>query len=478
MNFKLVFNITGKVMLLEAAFLLFPLGVALFYGESPLPFLLTLCALLPIGLCFANLPYKKHFFAREGFFAVGLIWILLGLFGALPFYFSGYFHSYVDCVFESFSGFTTTGSTILTDVELLPRGILFWRALTHWMGGMGVLVLTTALMPSVGLRSHFLAQAETTGPVASKLVPKQSQSSKILYLIYCALSVMELIALRLAGMPWYDSFIHTFSTAGTGGFSIYNNSVGAYDSALIEMIIVVFILLFSINFAVHFLLLCRRFSSALKSDELRFFLSTVALATVAVSINIYPIYHSVLKSVRYSLFQVVSIISTTGFSTADYVAWPVFSQVVMVLLMLCGACAGSTGGGMKCSRVLLCLRCLKREIRKIIHPRSVSVVKLDGKVVEEDSLHSTLVFICCSFLILLGATLVISMDNFSFTTSLSAALTCLNNVGPGLDLVGPTGNFSIFSDLSKLVLSSCMVIGRLEIFPILVLLSGSAWRRN
>ena len=477
MNFKLVFNLTGKVLLLEGAAMALPLVVAVLYGESPLPFAWSIGIALAAGFLLSRLPYKKHFFAREGFFAVGLIWVLMGLFGSLPFYFCGQFNSFVDCLFECYSGFTTTGATILTNIEALPKGILFWRAFTHWLGGMGVLVLTTALLPSMGLRSHFLIQAESPGPVFSKLMPKQSQTSKILYTIYCVMTVMEIILLKLAGMPLYDSFIHAFSSAGTGGFSNRNLSVGAYGSPVIEMIIAVFVLLFSLNFATYFLLLCGRVKDVLNSDELRFFLGAVAVSTLAVSVDIYPLFRSAWPSFRYAFFQVASIISTTGFSTADYMTWPVFSQIIMVLLLLCGACAGSTGGGMKCSRILLLVRCLRREIRQIIHPRSVSVVKLDGKVVEENTLRSVMLFTGCYFLISLLATLVVSIDNFSFSTCFTAALTCMSNVGPGLDVVGPAGNFAAFSAMSKIVLSACMVIGRLEIFPILVLFSRGAWRR-
>ena len=355
---------------------------------------------------------------------------------------------------------------------------MFWRAFTHWLGGMGVLVLTTALLPSMGLRSHFLIQAESPGPVFSKLMPKQSQTSKILYTIYCVMTLVEVLLLKLVGLPLYDSFIHAFSSAGTGGFSNRNLSVGAYGNPAAEMIIAVFVLLFSVNFAMYFLLLCGRARAVLKSDELRFFLTVTVLATLAVSANIYPIYRSAWGSFRYAFFQVASIISTTGFATADYMTWPVFSQVIIILLLLCGACAGSTGGGLKCSRILLSFRCLFREIRQVIHPKSVSVVKLDGKVVEEPTLNSITIFICCYFIISLLATLIVSLDNFSFSTSLSAALTCMSNVGPGLDMVGPAGKFSAFSALSKVVLSACMVIGRLEIFPILVLFSRGAWRRT
>ena len=478
MNFKLVFNITGRVLMLLGASMLPSLAVALYYGEPGGPFLKSILILLALGFALSRLPYEKKMFAREGFFTVGLIWLLMGLFGALPFYFSGCFDSVVDCLFECYSGFTTTGATILTDIESLPRGILFWRAFTHFLGGMGVLVLTTALLPFMGLRSHFLIQAESPGPVFSKLLPRQSQSSKILYAIYVALTAVETLLLRVVGLPWYDSVIHALSSAGTGGFSNRNASLGAYGNPAAEMIVAIFILLFSVNFAMYFLLLCGRAKDVLKSDELRFFLLVVAGATVLVTVNTFPIYRSVWQSFRYSFFQVTSIISTTGMATADYMTWPVFSQVIMMLLLLCGACAGSTGGGIKCARVLLSLKSIVREIRQIIHPRSVSVIKLDGKVVPENTLNSITIFTVSYFLISFLATLVVSLDNFSFATGFTAALTCMSNVGPGLDVIGPAGNFAPFSDLSKLVLSACMVIGRLEIFPILVLFSRRAWRRT
>lgn len=478
MNLKLVSRLVGRVLLVEAFFMLLPLAVALLYQEDPAPFLLTILLMAILGLALSAVPATRHFYAREGFFAVGLIWLVTGVMGALPFYFSGTFPSFVDCLFESVSGFTTTGATILTDIEAQPRGILFWRAFTHWMGGMGVLVLLTALLPSLGIRSHYLTQAETPGPVFSKLVPKQSQTSKILYTIYFAMTSLEVVLLKLAGMPLYDAFIHAFSTAGTGGFSNRNASVGAYGSPVIEMIIAVFALLFSVNFSVYFLVLHRRLKEALKSDELRFFLGVVAAATVVITLDLLPMYQNALESLRYAFFQVASIISTTGFATADYVLWPQLSQLVLVLLMFCGACAGSTGGGVKCSRVLMLLRAIRREIHQIAHPRSVEVVKLDGKVAEESTVHSVLVFVGCYGLILLGAALVVSLDNMPFDVSFSAALTCLSNVGPGLSAIGPTGNFSGFSDLSKLVLSLCMIVGRLEIFPILVMFSARTWRRD
>ena len=477
MNLKLVSRLVGRVLLVEAFFMLLPLAVALLYQEDPAPFLLTILLMAILGLALSAVPATRHFYAREGFFAVGLIWLVTGVMGALPFYFSGTFPSFVDCLFESVSGFTTTGATILTDIEAQPRGILFWRAFTHWMGGMGVLVLLTALLPSLGIRSHYLTQAETPGPVFSKLVPKQSQTSKILYGIYCAMTLAEVALLKLAGMPLYDSFIHAFSTAGTGGFSNRNASVGAYGDPVLEMIIAVFALLFSINFAMYFLLLCRRFREVLQSDELRFFLVVVGLSTAVIAFNIRHLYQGPLQCLRYAFFQVSSIISTTGFATADFCLWPQFSQIIFILLMLCGACAGSTGGGIKCSRILLAGRAIRREVHRIIHPRSVEIVKLDGKPVDESTLASVLLFISCYAMITLGASLVVALNDFPFTETLTSVITCISNTGPGLGAVGPAGNFSAFSALSKLVLSLCMIIGRLEIFPILVMFSRSTWRR-
>ena len=477
MNFKLVFKVSGRVLIVLALTMLLPLLVTLIYHESPIPFLVSIAITIAVGFFLSLFSASEHFYAREGFFTVGLIWIMIGIFGALPFYFSGYFPSWVDCMFESFSGFTTTGATILADIEALPKGILFWRSFTHWLGGVGVLALSSALLPALGAHGQYLTQAETPGPVYSKIVPKQAHATKITYTIYCSLTILEILALLIAKMPLYDAFIHTFSTAGTGGFSSKNLSVGSYASPAIDMIIAIFIIMFSVNFAIYFLLVTRRLKDVLKSDELRFFLTVVFLATFVVSINIHPIYQSVGESFRYGFFQVVSIISTTGFSTADFIQWPQFSQMVLVLLMICGACAGSTGGGMKCSRILLLLRCIRREIHHIIHPRAVSVVKLDGKVVDEDDLRSVLIFSSAYFLITLLAALVLSLDNFSFPTSFTAALTCMSNTGPGLDLVGPCGNFLGFSALSKIVMSLCMVIGRLEILPILVLFSRNAWKK-
>lgn len=478
MNFRLVFKVTGKALMVEAVSMLIPLLVSLIYQEDPTPFLFTIPLVIIIGFLLSLLPSNDHFFPREGFFSVALIWLLMGAFGALPFFFSGYFPTYIDCFFEAVSGFTTTGASILTAVEPLPRGILFWRSFIHWLGGMGVLILTIALLPSLGSRTLHLMKAESPGPVVSKLVPKSSQSSKILYGIYCALTAIEVIILRIAGMPWYDSIVHSFATAGTGGFSTRNLSIAAYGSPAIEIIITIFMLLFSVNFSLYFLLLCGKVKQVLKSDELRFFLIVVFASIVLISINIWNLYPTGGESIRHAAFQVGSIISTTGFASTDFNLWPEFSRILLVLLMFIGACAGSTGGAIKCSRVLLLGRCIKREIRQVIHPRAVNVVKLDGRVVDESGLRSVHIFFSAYILITLGATLLVSVDNYSFGTTFTAVVSCIGNIGPGLELVGPMGNYSLFSGFSKLVLSLCMIIGRLEVLPILVLFSGNAWKRS
>ncbi len=482
MNFKLVLKVTGKTLLVEAAAMILPMLVGLIYGESPRPFLLAILITVIAGGLLSLLKSDTKLFAREGFFTVGLIWVLFGVFGALPFYFCGYFESYVDCLFECISGFTTTGATILTAVEELPKGILFWRSFTHWLGGMGVLVLTIALLPSLGSRSAFLMQAESPGPIKSKLVPKTAQSSKILYGIYLALTVIMIICLLIAGQPLFDAVVNSFATAGTGGFSVRNTSIAAYGSPAVEIIITVFMLIFSVNFSIYFLLLCGKWKQVLKSDELRFFVCIVFASGIIIALNIFSNACADVENfgdaLRHAFFQVSSIISTSGFASTDFNLWPELSRSILIMLMFVGACAGSTGGGIKCSRILLMLKSIHREIRQAIHPRSVRVVKLDNQVVEERDLQKSHAFLAAYMLILSIGILIISLDNFSFTTSATAVITCLSNVGPGLDVVGPMGNFSIFSNFSKLILSLLMIIGRLEIFPILILFSRNAWKRS
>lgn len=480
MNYKLVLRITGFALLLEAACLLLPALVSILYRENPMPFLWSILILVVVGSALSFLLKKNSnaLQSRDGFLTVGLIWTLFGVFGALPYWFSGLFGNYVNCFFESISGFTTTGASILTAVEGLPYGILFWRSFTNWLGGMGVLVLTAALLPSLGISSNFLIRAESPGPVKSKLVPRASQSSKILYSIYLALTVIEIPILRVCGLPWYDSVVASFSTAGTGGFSIMNASIGGYNNPAAEIVITIFLLLFSINFAMYFLLLTRRFRQILKSDELRFFLIVVAVSIVAITINIAPTFASLGDAIRASAFQVASIISTAGFSTVDFNLWPEFSRMLLVILMVIGACAGSTAGGMKCSRVLVLLRSAHREVKTIIHPRSVSVVRLDGEPLSEQTVRTTQSYFIIYIFLIFAASLIVGTDNFSFGTTFTAVLSCVGNIGPGLEAVGPMGNYSAFSNLSKLVLSFCMVLGRLEMFPILVLFSRNAWKRH
>lgn len=483
MNYKLMLRVLGRTLLLEAAAMLLPLLVALYYRESPLPFVYAILIVSAIGLPLAFLIRpEKQFFAQEGFVLAGGMWLLFCLFGALPFFFSGYFESYANCFFEIASAFTTTGSSILTNVEILPRGILFWRSFASWLGGMGVLVFTLAFLPSMGARSHNLLRAEATGPVASKLVPKTAQSSKILYLIYIAFTGAEVICLRLADMPWYDAWVHTFATVCTGGLSIKNLSIGAYNSPAIEIIVTIFMILCSINFAVFFLVVTRRLRAVLRSDEFWAFLTILAAATGLVFLNLTLTGsmegQSSLDTLRHSLFQTASIMSTTGFATVDFNLWPEFSKLVLVLLMVIGGCAGSTAGGLKVARLLLLIRCISRDVKKISHPRSVKVVTLEGKSVEESTLRRVSTFFFVYILILFMTSLIVSLDGFSFTTTFTASLAAISNVGPGLDMIGPMGNFNAFSDFSTIVLALSMIIGRLEIFPILLLLAPSTWKRS
>ena len=468
----------GRTLQLEALCLLLPLLVSLIYRESPWPFFRTIVLVGLIGTLLARIRATPDFYTREGFVAVGLIWLALSLFGALPFYLSGEFSSFVDSFFEIVSGFTTTGASILTQVETLPRGILFWRSFSSWIGGMGVLIFTLAFLPKVGGRTQVLVQAEATGPVSSKLVPKTSLSARILYLIYISLTFLETVALKLAGMPLYDALVTTFATVCTGGFAVKNLSLASYGLPACEIIVTVFMLLCSVNFAVFFLVLTGRAKQALGSDELRFFLVAVLLSVGLVFWNILPLYDTPGHALRDTFFQVATVVSTTGFSTADFALWPTLSQFVLVLLMFLGGCAGSTAGGIKCARILLLGRCARRSLGRLRHPRAVKVVKLDSKAVDETTLNTVLVFFTC-YLFLLGAgCLIISLDGFSLTTTWTAVLACLSNIGPGLDAVGPMGNFAAFSGLSKMILSLAMLLGRLELFPILILFLPSTWKRN
>ena len=480
MNYKLMLRMLGRTLELEALCLLLPLFVALFYGEDVRPFLFTVIPVAAIGFALTRLKSRDDFFFREGFVVVGLIWLALSLFGTLPFVFSGELASFADCLFETVSGFTTTGATILTDIESLPRSLLFWRSFTSWIGGMGVLLFTLAFLPKVGGRTQVLVQAEVPGPMSSKLVPKTVQSSQILYLIYAILTGAEIIALKIAGLPFYDSVVTTFANVCTGGFSVKNASIAAYNLPACEIICIVFMIPGSLNFAVFFLAVTGRIRQAFKSDELRFFLLAIFFASLLVFCNICHLYDGqhLGRAALDAIFEVTATITTTGFSVTDYCLWPVFAQTILLLLMFFGGCAGSTTGSIKCARILLLLRCANRSILRLAHPRSVKVVKLDGKAVDEETLNTVYAFFICFFLVLAAGCVVVSLSGQSMAASLSAMLACLTNVGPAFDAVGPAGSYAGFSVLSKLVLSFGMLVGRLEIFPILILLSPATWGRS
>ncbi len=478
MNIRMIAQILGKVLCTIAVLLLLPAVVALLYGESPFPFLIAvvICAALG-GVLILLKPTSTKIYAREGFVCVGLSWIGISLLGALPFILTGDIPNYIEAVFETASGFTTTGASILTDVEVLSRGGLFWRSFTHWIGGMGVLVFIMAVLPMSGSRSMHIMRAEVPGPTVGKLVPSARKTAGILYMIYIILTLAETILLLFGGMDLYDALIHSFGTAGTGGFSNRAASVGYYN-AYIQIVITVFMFLFGVNFNLYFLVLLGKAKEALKSEELRWFFCISLVSIALITLNILPLYHSFGESLRLSAFQVGTIISTTGYATADFNQWPEFSKWILVMLMLSGSCAGSTCGGMKISRIVLLFKGVRQELWRQQHPHGVSVVRLEGKPVAETTLHTTLVFAACYIGILFFGTLLLSLDGFDFTTNFTGTLACISNIGPGLNVVGPAGNYALFSPLNKLLLTFIMLLGRLEIFPLLLLFSPSVWRKR
>ncbi len=480
MNFRMIFKSIGSLLCVEAGCMLPSLLVALIYRqEDSFAFVWSIVITAAAGLILRLIKSKTtDIYARDGFAIVALGWILVSAFGALPFIFSNTIPSVVDALFESVSGFSTTGASILRDIEALPRGVLFWRSFTHWMGGMGVLVLMMAILPSVKANTLHILKAETPGPTPGKMVPKIGQTAKILYIIYLVLTVIEVIFLMAGGMSLYEALIHAFSTAGTGGFSNRNTSVAAYGSLYIEIVITVFMLLFGVNFTLYFMAIKGNIKSILKDEELRFYISTFVIATVFITLNVnHELYHSVGTSIRYSAFQVSSIMTTTGFVTADYNLWPAFSQCILLLLMFIGASAGSTGGGIKCVRLVLLFKIVKREITKLIHPRAVQTIKINGRIVDEEILSGVMAFFFFYILIFVTAVLAVLLDDKDIITSSTAVMTAINNVGPGLGAVGPVGNFADISGFSKIILSVCMIIGRLEIYPIMLLFFPSFWKR-
>lgn len=471
MNYKIIIKILGRILFLEGLLLIFPLIVSLIYHENTyLSFIIPICFLLVTGLLLSFIkPEKKTFYAKEGFVVVGLSWILLSVFGAFPFFISREIPSYINALFETVSGFTTTGATILENVEGLSKGMNFWRCLTHWIGGMGVLVFILAILPSSDGQNIHLLKAESTGPQVGKLVSKVRFTARILYLIYLALTIVEAIMLLCGGLSIYDSLTTSFATAGTGGFGIYNDSVASFNTYS-QIVIGVFMLIFGINFNIFYLILIGKFKQAIKSEELRWYVSIVFISVVLICMNlIFSLDYTFSDALLHSFFQVSSIITTTGFSSVDFNLWPSFSKSVLFILMYVGACAGSTGGGLKVSRLVILLKSLKREINKLIHPYSVSHIKFEGVAVDEDVVKGVNGYFVTLVVLSAFFCLLISVDGKDFTTNISAVAACINNIGPGFNEVGPLGNFDLFSPFSKIVLSFAMLIGRLEIYPILIL---------
>ena len=480
MNTKMIRYILAKMLGVEAILLLLPALVSLIYGEfSGVYFLIPSGILIVIYLLVGmKKPEKRTIYGKEGMVIVASAWILWSLFGALPFTISGSIPSYLDAFFETVSGFTTTGSSILTDVEALPQGMLFWRSFTHWIGGMGVLVFVMVLTTLDKKNSMYLMRAEVPGPEKDKLVPRTMSTARILYGMYLGLTLIEVILLLLGGMNMFDSLIHAFGTAGTGGFSNYAASVGHFDSAYIDGVISIFMILFGVNFNLYFFLLIRDFKPVWKNEELRAYLGIILAAVAVITLNISGQYPNPLKAFRYALFQVASIITTTGYATADYNAWPMLSQCILLMLMVIGACASSTGGGIKVSRFLMVLKCIKREIKQMVHPKSISIIRVNDKKMGADVLRSLYVYLMAYAGIVVGSVLIVSIDNLDFGTTFSSVLATLNNIGPGIADVGPVGSFAEFSPLSKIVFCFDMLAGRLEIFPFLMLFTASAWNRK
>ena len=479
MNRRIIVHTLGWVLIIEALLMLFPLICAICYKE---PFMLGSFAIasLSAGLIGFLLtlikPDNKNMFAREGYITVALSWIIISLFGTIPFVISGYIPNFFDAFFETVSGFTTTGASILTDVEVLPKSLLFWRSFTHRIGGMGVLVFLVAILPLFGGTNLHLVKAESTGPAVSKLVPKVKSTAKLLYSIYIALTLLMVVLLLFGGMDLFEALTTTFGTAGTGGFGIKNTSISEY-SPYIQIVVTVFMIIFAVDFSILYLLLMRKFSAALKSEEVRTYLLIIIISITIITINISGMFSSVSEALRHSSFQVASIISSTGYMTSDFNTWPALSKTILVILMFIGACAGSTGGGMKVSRIMILFKSIIKEIKILAHPKSTVKITMNDRLVEHETVRAVNVYTAAFFSIFVTTLLIISLDGFDFTTNFTAVTTTINNIGPGLEKVGPTANFSEFSNLSKITFSFAMLIGRLEIFPMLVLLSPTSWKK-
>ena len=478
MNYLIVKSIIGRVLYFEAAFMLLPCITSLIYQEySGWAFVFTALLCVLIGAILTRKkPTNSIFYVKEGFVTVALSWIILSFMGGLPFLFSGVISNPVDALFETVSGFTTTGASILKDVEVLPRCMLIWRSFTHWIGGMGVLVFLLSFMEMHGGSHMNLMKAESPGPSVSKLRPTVKSTAKILYVIYIVLTIVEILLLLAGGMPLFDSLTTSFGTAGTGGFGIKNDSIGGY-SPYIQIVVTIFMILFGINFNAYFLIWCRKFAQAFHMEEVRYYLGIIFASIAFITLNINHLYSSIGEALRHAAFQVGSIITTTGYATTDFNLWPQTSRTILVLLMFIGACAGSTGGGIKVSRFIILIKTIKKELHTLLHPRCVRKLKLDGHTLEHEVVRSTNVFLIAYVLVFAFSILLISFDGFDMVTNFTSISAALNNIGPGLELVGPTQNFSIFSNGAKLVLIFDMLAGRLELFPMLLLFVKDTWKR-
>lgn len=477
MNYRIIFYTLGWVLNIEAGCMLLPLICSFIYADDCL--LIFGCC---IAIClFAGLlltlrqPKNKTMYAKEGFIIVALSWILISIFGALPFVFSGCIPNFIDALFETVSGFTTTGASILSDVEALPKSLLFWRSFTHWIGGMGVLVFLVAILPLSGGSNLYLIKAESPGPAVSKLVPKVRSMAKILYGLYIFLTIFEAVLLLAGGMSIFDALTTAFGTAGTGGFGIKNSSMADY-SPYLQNVVTVFMIIFGVDFTVYYLFLHRKFRAAIRSDEVRAYFIIIAASIMLICINSRDMFESASSALRHSAFQVASIITTTGFATTDFDKWHEFSKTILVMLMFIGACAGSTGGGFKVSRVIVLFKSLIKEIKIAAHPRSTHKLSMNDRPIAHETVRSINTFLVAYIIIFFTSLLIISIDNLDFTTNFTAVAATLNNIGPGLSKVGPTQNFSVYSNLSTLVLTFDMLVGRLEIFPILILFSPYTWK--
>ena len=479
MNYKMVLYTMGRVVLLEAAFLVLPMAVSLLYGERcAVSFGLTILVALAVGFLLTFLCRGSHGTSsiKDGFMIVALTWIMLSAIGALPFVFSREIPSYVDAFFETVSGFTTTGATILTDVEALSRGMIFWRSFTHWIGGMGILVFVVMLMKTTD-RSINILKAEMPGPTVDKLAPKSRDTARILYLLYISLTVLETVLLLLGGMGLFDSVVHSLSTAGTGGFGAYNASAANF-SPYIQWVLTVFMLLFGVNFNLYYLLLLGRVRDIFRNTEFKVYLGIIAAAVTIITVDILPLYQSFSTSLRQASFQVAAIMSTTGFVTADFTVWSPLSKTLLLLLMFLGGCAGSTAGGLKLSRIIILCKMARRELRRTLRPRVVDVIKMDGHRLEEQTAHSVAVYFAL-YMLCIGALLVaLSFSPFDMETNLFSSVSCFNNVGPAFGMAGPVGNYSLYQPVLKLLLCAGMLLGRLEIYPMLLLFVPAAGRRK